>query len=162
MLPSVTPVELGVFKDCISRMPQAGCRAVTPYTNRYRRSQSGCALRGRCLPCKNTVGAVGLARTGLLRCASGTRRWRRKGLDAGKMGKLGDILSHPNEILPLVSRLRLTSFSAATCLPVLIVRLAHWLGAQVRIYRASKAAGRLPSDPDLAFCYDLLNKVSRR
>jgi hypothetical protein len=33
---------------------------------------------------------------------------------------------------------------------------------QVRIYYASKRAARLPSDPQLAFCYDVLNRVSRR
>ena len=33
---------------------------------------------------------------------------------------------------------------------------------QARMYIASKNACRLPSDPKLAFCYDILNSVSRR
>ncbi|KAI8477155.1 MAG: farnesyl-diphosphate farnesyltransferase [Monoraphidium minutum] len=48
------------------------------------------------------------------------------------MGKLGDLLSHPEEILPLA-----------------------------KMYYASKQACKLPSDPKLAFCYDMLNQVSR-
>jgi farnesyl-diphosphate farnesyltransferase len=32
---------------------------------------------------------------------------------------------------------------------------------QIRIYAATKRATRLPDDPKLAFCYDMLNKVSR-
>ncbi|KAG2450142.1 hypothetical protein HYH02_000245 [Chlamydomonas schloesseri] len=48
------------------------------------------------------------------------------------MGKLGDLLSHPNEIMPLL-----------------------------RMYRAAKRATKLPKDPDLAFCYGMLNDVSR-
>ncbi|KAG2500085.1 hypothetical protein HYH03_002362 [Edaphochlamys debaryana] len=48
------------------------------------------------------------------------------------MGKLGDILSHPNEILPLL-----------------------------RMYQAAKRATKLPKEPDLAFCYGMLNDVSR-
>ncbi|GBF87650.1 squalene synthase [Raphidocelis subcapitata] len=48
------------------------------------------------------------------------------------MGKLGELLSHPDEILPLA-----------------------------KMYYASKQACKLPSDPKLAFCYDILNSVSR-
>ncbi|KAF6264647.1 farnesyl-diphosphate farnesyltransferase [Scenedesmus sp. NREL 46B-D3] len=48
------------------------------------------------------------------------------------MGKLGDILAHPEELLPLI-----------------------------RIYAATKRATQLPEDPKLAFCYDMLNRVSR-
>ncbi|WIA33097.1 hypothetical protein OEZ86_006251 [Tetradesmus obliquus] len=48
------------------------------------------------------------------------------------MGKLGDILAHPEELLPLI-----------------------------RIYAATKKATQLPEDPKLAFCYDMLNRVSR-
>lgn len=35
-----------------------------------------------------------------------------------------------------------------------------WL--QIRIYIATQNATKLPEDPNLAFCYDILNKVSRR
>ncbi|PNH09521.1 Squalene synthase [Tetrabaena socialis] len=48
------------------------------------------------------------------------------------MGKLGDVLSHPGEFMPLV-----------------------------RMYRAAQRAAKLPQDPDLAFCYGMLNDVSR-
>ncbi|KAL6758365.1 farnesyl-diphosphate farnesyltransferase [Haematococcus lacustris] len=48
------------------------------------------------------------------------------------MGKLAEILSHPQEVPALV-----------------------------RIYLASKAATKLPKDPQLAFCYEILNNVSR-
>lgn len=34
--------------------------------------------------------------------------------------------------------------------------------SQIRIYAATKKATELPDDPQLAFCYDILNKVSRR
>ena len=34
--------------------------------------------------------------------------------------------------------------------------------AQVRMYAAAKEATKLPSDEKLAFCYDMLNAVSRR
>lgn len=30
------------------------------------------------------------------------------------------------------------------------------------MYRKAKQVARLPSDPDLAFCYGMLNDVSRR
>lgn len=33
---------------------------------------------------------------------------------------------------------------------------------QMRMYRAAKKVTKLPKDPDLAFCYDILNNVSRR
>lgn len=33
---------------------------------------------------------------------------------------------------------------------------------QVRMYQAAKAATKLPKNPDLAFCYAMLNDVSRR
>eukprot|EP00775_Hariotina_reticulata_P011371 gene11371-11520_t len=48
------------------------------------------------------------------------------------MGKIADVLAHPEELLPLI-----------------------------RIYAATKRATELPDDPKLAFCYDILNKVSR-
>ncbi|GIL43026.1 hypothetical protein Vafri_829 [Volvox africanus] len=48
------------------------------------------------------------------------------------MGKLGEILSHPDELIPLV-----------------------------RMARDARQASRLPADPDLAFCYGILNDVSR-
>ncbi|KXZ56552.1 hypothetical protein GPECTOR_1g496 [Gonium pectorale] len=48
------------------------------------------------------------------------------------MGKLGELLSHPDEFMPLF-----------------------------RMYRAAKRAAKLPQDPDLAFCYGMLNDVSR-
>eukprot|EP00878_Enallax_costatus_P022101 GHUV01023436.1.p1 GENE.GHUV01023436.1~~GHUV01023436.1.p1 ORF type:complete len:325 (+),score=79.94 GHUV01023436.1:206-1180(+) len=48
------------------------------------------------------------------------------------MGKLGDVLAHPEELVPLA-----------------------------RIYIASKQVTKLPEDPKLAFCYDMLNRVSR-
>mmetsp|Transcript_20164 Transcript_20164/g.36231 ORF Transcript_20164/g.36231 Transcript_20164/m.36231 type:complete len:519 (-) Transcript_20164:72-1628(-) len=48
------------------------------------------------------------------------------------MGKLKEILSHPGEILPLY-----------------------------HMYKVAKAAEKLPSDPDRAFCFDILNNVSR-
>lgn len=43
------------------------------------------------------------------------------------------VLSRPDELLPLV-----------------------------QVALAARAAKSLPQDPDLAFCYDMLNKVSRR
>lgn len=49
------------------------------------------------------------------------------------MGVLGVLLTHPNEVLPLF-----------------------------RMAIAAKNAAKLPKHPDLAFCYDVLNKVSRR
>ncbi|GLC35682.1 hypothetical protein PLESTB_000483400 [Pleodorina starrii] len=48
------------------------------------------------------------------------------------MGKLGDILSHPDEFLPMV-----------------------------RMMYAARKASMLPKDPGLAFCYGMLNDVSR-
>ncbi|GIL72940.1 hypothetical protein Vretimale_4591 [Volvox reticuliferus] len=48
------------------------------------------------------------------------------------MGKLGEILSHPDELIPLL-----------------------------RMARDARKASRLPADPDLAFCYGILNDVSR-
>ncbi len=33
---------------------------------------------------------------------------------------------------------------------------------QVRMYQAAKRATKLPANPDLAFCYGMLNDVSRR
>lgn len=49
------------------------------------------------------------------------------------MGLFSDtIREHPEELLPLL-----------------------------RVHRAAKRATRLPQDPDLAFCYDMLNRVSR-
>lgn len=48
------------------------------------------------------------------------------------MGKLGEILSHPDEFVPLVS-----------------------------MYIKAKKAQKLPKDEGLRFCYDMLNKVSR-
>ena len=49
------------------------------------------------------------------------------------MGKLSEILRHPDELLPLV---------------------------QMAI--AAERVKILPKDESLAFCYDILNKVSRR
>ena len=49
------------------------------------------------------------------------------------MGKLREILEHPDELLPLV---------------------------QMAV--AAKRVKVLPKDKSLAFCYDMLNKVSRR
>jgi farnesyl-diphosphate farnesyltransferase len=49
------------------------------------------------------------------------------------MGALGDLLRHPNEFVPLL-----------------------------RMALAAKRATKLPSNPGLAFCYDMLNRVSRR
>ncbi|KAF5842637.1 farnesyl-diphosphate farnesyltransferase [Dunaliella salina] len=48
------------------------------------------------------------------------------------MGRIAELISNPGEILPLA-----------------------------KIYLASRAATKLPKDPKLAFCYDMLNKVSR-
>ena len=48
------------------------------------------------------------------------------------MGKLADLVRHPDEIIPM-------------------------LGMVV----AAQKAKRLPKDPSLKFCYDMLNKVSR-
>ncbi|KIZ04121.1 farnesyl-diphosphatefarnesyltransferase [Monoraphidium neglectum] len=48
------------------------------------------------------------------------------------MGKLGELLAHPEEIIPLA-----------------------------KMFYASKQACKLPLDPKLAFCYDILNTVSR-
>lgn len=47
--------------------------------------------------------------------------------------KLFALLSRPDELVPLV-----------------------------QVALAAKRAKALPQDPDLAFCYDMLNKVSRR
>lgn len=49
------------------------------------------------------------------------------------MGKLREVLEHPDEVLPLM---------------------------QMAI--AAKRVKVLPKDKSLAFCYDMLNKVSRR
>jgi farnesyl-diphosphate farnesyltransferase len=49
------------------------------------------------------------------------------------MGLLGDILAHPDELMPLL-----------------------------RMREAAKKAAQLPSDPSVAFCYDMLLTVSRR
>ncbi|KAL6770753.1 SQS1 [Auxenochlorella protothecoides x Auxenochlorella symbiontica] len=48
------------------------------------------------------------------------------------MGKLGELLSHPDEIIPMAA-----------------------------MYLAARRAAVLPHDPNLAFCYSMLNKVSR-
>lgn len=48
------------------------------------------------------------------------------------MGKLGEILSHPDELVPMVS-----------------------------MALAARRAKQLPKQPGLAFCYDMLNRVSR-
>ncbi|GAB4816197.1 hypothetical protein N2152v2_003243 [Parachlorella kessleri] len=48
------------------------------------------------------------------------------------MGKLGEVLSRPEELVPLAS-----------------------------MFLAAKRAKILPRDPSLAFCYDMLNRVSR-
>lgn len=39
---------------------------------------------------------------------------------------------------------------------------ANAFRVQAKMYYASKQACKLPSDPKLAFCYDVLNTVSRR
>ena len=49
------------------------------------------------------------------------------------MGKLREVLEHPDELLPLM---------------------------QMAV--AAKRVKVLPNDKSLAFCYDMLNKVSRR
>ena len=49
------------------------------------------------------------------------------------MGKLREVLEHPDELLPLM---------------------------QMAV--AAKRVKVLPKDKSLAFCYDMLNKVSRR
>mmetsp|Transcript_38362 Transcript_38362/g.85410 ORF Transcript_38362/g.85410 Transcript_38362/m.85410 type:complete len:165 (+) Transcript_38362:47-541(+) len=48
------------------------------------------------------------------------------------MGVLGDLLRHPDEFVPLV-----------------------------KMALAAKKAAKLPTHPDLAFCYEILNNVSR-
>ncbi|KAI3429253.1 hypothetical protein D9Q98_005350 [Chlorella vulgaris] len=48
------------------------------------------------------------------------------------MGKLGELLTHPDELLPMAS-----------------------------MYMAARRAKQLPQEPGLAFCYDMLNRVSR-
>lgn len=48
------------------------------------------------------------------------------------MGKLGELLSHPDELVPMLS-----------------------------MAMAARAAKQLPKQPGLAFCYDMLNRVSR-
>ncbi|PRW60803.1 Squalene synthase isoform A [Chlorella sorokiniana] len=48
------------------------------------------------------------------------------------MGKLGELLSHPDELVPMVS-----------------------------MALAARRAKQLPKQPGLAFCYDMLNRVSR-
>ncbi len=50
-----------------------------------------------------------------------------------KVRKVGVLLSRPEELLPLV-----------------------------QVALAARRAKALPLDPDLGFCYDMLNKVSRR
>ena len=49
------------------------------------------------------------------------------------MGLLGDVLAHPDELMPLM-----------------------------RMREAAKKAAKLPADPSIAFCYDMLLTVSRR
>jgi len=49
------------------------------------------------------------------------------------MGKLREVLEHPDELIPLV-----------------------------QMAFAAKRAKILPKDKSLAFCYDMLNRVSRR
>ena len=48
-------------------------------------------------------------------------------------GKLASMLQHPDEIVPLL-----------------------------QMALAARRAKMLPKDPSLAFCYDMLNRVSRR
>ncbi len=72
------------------------------------------------------------------------------------MGKLGEVLAHPEEILPLVRE------NAFVMLPARSERSPRAGALQVRIAWATKQAQKLPSDPKLAFCYDMLNTVSRR
>lgn len=49
------------------------------------------------------------------------------------MGVLGDVIAHPEEFVPLF-----------------------------KMALAAQAATKLPQEPGLAFCYDMLNRVSRR
>lgn len=48
------------------------------------------------------------------------------------MGKLGELLTHPDELVPMAS-----------------------------MFMAARRAKQLPQEPGLAFCYDMLNRVSR-
>jgi hypothetical protein len=80
------------------------------------------------------------------------------------MGKLGELLMHPEEFLPLVGA-RWGRGRGSAAVPRAGSQ-ANWarspFPAQAKMYYASQKACKLPSDPKLAFCYDILNSVSRR
>lgn len=76
------------------------------------------------------------------------------------MGKLGEILKHPDELVPLVSAATLffryvkeESFQSSCSV--------HVPPLQLSMYIASKRAKFLPQQSGLRFCYDMLNRVSR-
>jgi hypothetical protein len=109
------------------------------------------------------------------------------------MGKLTELLTHPDELVPMVRQALALLVSAPllnctvqqcrgpklrdpgvaphrpTCRPtggssrlpfsmVLVSRSC----AQASMYLAARRAKQLPKEPGLAFCYDMLNRVSRR
>lgn len=80
------------------------------------------------------------------------------------MGKLAEVLAHPEELLPLVRRLPRTHEPGpsqwATIAPTLTP--CPRSGVQIKMYRSMQSITKLPDDPDLAFCYGILNSVSRR
>lgn len=79
------------------------------------------------------------------------------------MGKLGDILAHPDEWSALVRHARNQHAHLTPDLRFLVTApTAYALELQARMVVAAKQATKLPDNPQLAFCYDVLNKVSRR
>lgn len=81
------------------------------------------------------------------------------------MGKLGEVLANPSEVLPLVRA------GGLQRVPSLYDRMPRkkptafcvlWPAMQLRMWQKAKAVTKLPADPDLAFCYGMLNDVSRR
>lgn len=85
------------------------------------------------------------------------------------MGKLAELLSHPSEVAPMVRPL--AARKAAPAAPAPPIRPGGCLSTrrppppcllQLSMYMAARRAKVLPKDPSLAFCYDMLNRVSRR
>jgi hypothetical protein len=87
------------------------------------------------------------------------------------MGKFTDMLRHPDELVPMVRR-SIAGHRTARSGPTgalekstsaeLALAPFRPLPVQVAMYYASKRALVLPKDESLRFCYEMLNRVSRR
>ncbi len=78
------------------------------------------------------------------------------------MGVLGQLLLHPEEIWPLVRRARGLRPAEPRAPLNCDSRCAARASSQIKMRQEAIAVTKLPKDEDLAFCYGMLNDVSRR